>query len=200
MKFLLFKHNFNYMSSDQHKISVPVHRPSLKEKLFFFLSGILTSVPLTLFVGTFTDSLCISLPLFYSQICSIAIFTPFVEEFAKAYPLFYRHGETTRSLFSLGFIVGLGFGFTEFILYVFALNQPILVRLPGIFFHAASTSITAYGIGNHKPLPFYLTAVGLHFVINFSTLFDYGLIIGPAAIVFTYYLSWRLYKRTSETF
>ena len=200
MKFLLFKHNFNYMSSDQHKISVPVHRPSLKEKLFFFLSGILTSVPLTLFVGTFTDSLCISLPLFYSQICSIAIFTPFVEEFAKAYPLFYRHGETTRSLFSLGFIVGLGFGFTEFILYVFALNQPILVRLPGIFFHAASTSITAYGIGNHKPLPFYLIAVGLHFVINFSTLFDYGLIIGPAAIVFTYYLSWRLYKKTSETF
>jgi RsiW-degrading membrane proteinase PrsW (M82 family) len=188
------------MSSDQHRISVSVHRPSLKEKLFFFLSGILTSVPLTLFVGTFTDSLCISLPLFYSQICSIAIFTPFVEEFAKAYPLFYRHGETTRSLFSLGFIVGLGFGFTEFILYVFALNQPILVRLPGIFFHAASTSITAYGIGNHKPLPFYLIAVGLHFVINFSTLFDYGLVIGPAAIAFTYYLSWRLYKKTSETF
>jgi hypothetical protein len=188
-------------ASEENKVSVFVHRPSLQEKLFFLLSGIITSVPLTLFVGTFTDSLCISLPIFYAQICSTVIFTPFVEEFAKAFPLFYRHGETTRSLFSLGFIVGLGFGFTEFLIYVFALGQSILIRLPGIFFHAASTSITAYGIGTHRTLPFYLIAVGLHFAINFAATFpSIWIIVGPTAIAITYYLSWYLYKRTSETF
>ncbi len=188
-------------TSEENKISVSVHRPSIQEKLFFLLSGIITSVPLTLFAGTFTASLCIALPIFYAQICSIAIFTPFVEKFAKAFPLFYRHGETTKSLFSLGFIVGLGFGFTEFLLYVFALDQSIFVRLPGIFFHAASTSITAYGIGTNRPWIFYLTAVGLHFAINFAAIFSsIWIIIGPTAIAITYYLSWYLYKRTSETF
>jgi hypothetical protein len=183
------------------KVSVPVHRPDLNEKLFFLLSGVITSVPLTLFVSNFTDSLCISLPLFYAQICSIVIFTPFVEEFAKAFPLFYRHGETTRSLFSLGFIVGIGFGFTEFLLYVFVLNQPIWIRLPGIFFHAASTSITAYGIGTHRPWRFYLIAVGLHFAINFAAIFTViWIVVGTAALAVTYYLSWYLYKQTSETF
>jgi RsiW-degrading membrane proteinase PrsW (M82 family) len=188
-------------SSEENRISVSVHRPDLKEKLFFLLSGIITSVPLTLFVGTFTDSLCISLPIFYAQLCSIAVFTPFVEEFAKAFPLFYRHGETTRSLFLLGFIVGLGFGFTEFFLYIFALGQSIFVRLPGIFFHAASTSITAYGIGTNRPWLFYLVAVGLHFAINFAALFSsIWIVVGPIAISVTYLLSWRLYKQTSETF
>ena len=110
-----------------------IHKPSFQEKLFFFLSGIITSVPITLFVNMFTDSLCVVLPIFYAQICSIAIFTPFIEEFAKAYPLFYRHGESVRSIFSLGFLVGLGFGFAEFILYVFIYNSPWFVRLPGLF-------------------------------------------------------------------
>lgn len=187
--------------SEENKISVSVHRPSLQEKLFFLLSGILTSVPLTLFLGTFTDSLCVVLPILYAQICSIAIFTPFVEEFAKAFPLFYRHGETTKSLFSLGFIVGIGFGFTEFLLYVFALDQSIFVRLPAIFFHAASTSITAYGIGTNRPLIFYLIAVGLHFIINFVAFFpSLWIIIGPIALSITYFLSWYLYKQTSERF
>lgn len=189
------------VSSEETKISVSVHRPDLREKLFFLLSGIITSVPLTLFAGTFTDSLCITLPMFYAQVCSIVIFTPFVEEFAKAFPLFYRHGETRRSLFVLGFMVGLGFGFTEFLLYVFALEQSILFRLPGIFFHAASTSITAYGIGTNRPWLFYLVAVGLHFAINFAAIVSsLWIMIGPAAIAVTYYLSWYLYRQTSETF
>jgi RsiW-degrading membrane proteinase PrsW (M82 family) len=188
-------------TSEENKISISVHRPNLQEKLFFVLSGIITSVPLTLFASTFTDSLCIALPIFYAQLCSVAIFTPFVEEFAKAFPLFYRHGETTKSIFSLGFLVGLGFGFTEFLLYVFVLEQPILIRLPGIFFHAASTSITAYGIGTNRPWAFYLIAVALHFAINFAALVSsLWIIVGTAAIAVTYYLSWTLYKRTSETF
>jgi RsiW-degrading membrane proteinase PrsW (M82 family) len=186
--------------SKETTVIIPVHRPPMQEQLFFLLSGILTSVPLTLFVGTFTDSLCVPLPMIYAQICSIAIFTPFVEEFAKAFPLFYRHGETTRSLFSLGFIVGLGFGFTEFLLYVFALGQNIFVRLPAIFFHAATTSITAYGIGTNKPWLFYLLAVGLHFAINFAAFFPSSLwiLVGSITISFTYLFSWYLYKRTSN--
>lgn len=99
---------------EENKISVSVYRPGRLKKMFFLLSRIITSVPLALFVGTFTDSLCVALPIFYAQVCSIAILTPFVEDFAKDFPLFYPHGETTKSIFSLAFIVGLGFGFTEF--------------------------------------------------------------------------------------
>ena len=188
-------------ASDDNELSVSVHRPSLQEKLFFLLSGAITSVPLTLFVGTFTDSLCVTLPLIYATICSVAIFTPFVEEFAKVYPLFYRHGETERSLFSLGFLVGLGFGFTEFLLYVVVLRSSLLVRLPGIFFHATSTSITAYGIAKRKTWIFYLVAVGLHFANNFAAIFDpFWFVVGPVAIVVTYLCSWYLYHQTSEKF
>ena len=186
-------------NNQKNSVTVVVHKPDLQEKLFFLLSGIITSIPLTLFVGTFTDSICISLPMFYAEICSVAVFTPFVEEFAKAFPLFYRHGETTRSLFILGFIVGLGFGFAEFILYVFVLDQSVIVRLPAIFFHAATTSITAYGIGTNRPWLFYLIAVGLHFAINFSALLQsFWIIVGPLAISTTYLLSWYLYNRTTE--
>lgn len=186
-------------NNQKNSVTVVVHRPDLQEKLFFLLSGIITSIPLTLFVGTFTDSICIPLPMFYAEICSVAVFTPFVEEFAKAFPLFYRHGETTRSLFILGFIVGLGFGFAEFILYVFVLDQSVIVRLPAIFFHAATTSITAYGIGTNRPWLFYLIAVGLHFAINFSALLQsFWIIVGPVSISTTYLLSWYLYNRTTE--
>jgi RsiW-degrading membrane proteinase PrsW (M82 family) len=118
----------------------------------------------------------------YATICSIAIFTPFIEEFAKAYALFYRHGETGRSIFSLGFLIGLGFGLTEFLLYVIVLEGSFLVRLPGIFFHAASTSITAYGIAKKKYWIFYLVAVALHVSNNITTTFDhFWIVVGPLA-------------------
>ena len=178
--------------------SVFVHRPSLQEKLFFFISGIVMSVPLTLFVNLFTDSLCLALPFFYAQICSIAIFTPFIEEFAKAYPLLYRHGESERSLFLLGFLVGLGFGFTEFLLYVFAYNQPWFIRLPGIFFHASSTSIVAYGIRTGRSLLYYLVAVGLHFAINFAALISSFWVLATIALFIAYYLSWYLNRKSSR--
>lgn len=184
---------------NSNKIAVSPHRLTLDEKIFFLLSGIITSVPLTLFVGTFTDSLCVVLPMGYATICSVAIFTPFVEEFAKAYPLFYRHGETERSLFSLGFLVGLGFGFTEFLLYVIVLQGSLLVRLPGIFFHAASTSITAYGVGKKQAWIFYLLAVALHFSNNIAAIFNpFWIVIGPVTIILTYWCSWYLYQKTSE--
>jgi len=189
-----------------NKTMIPLHRPGLKEKLFFFISGILTSVPFTLFIGRFTDSLCVvwQVPIFYATLCSTAIFAPFVEEFAKAYPLFYRHGETQKSIFTLSFLVGLGFGISEFFIYVLTLGVPIsIIRLPGIFFHAASTSITAYGIATKRPAEFYLIAVVLHFSNNFSALissfYSIGYSIGgTAALLITFFLSWRLYRKTSE--
>jgi hypothetical protein len=178
---------------------VSVHKPSLREKIFFLVSGIITSVPLTLFVNMFTDSLCITLPFLYAQICSIVIFAPIIEEFAKVYPLFYRHGESERSLFVLGFLVGFGFGFAEFLLYVFVYNQLWFVRLPAIFFHAASTSIIAYGIKTNRSWLFYLVAVGLHFIINFVALFPVLWWISSIALFIAYYLSWYFNKKTLES-
>ena len=187
------------VSFRDNKIIIPIHRPSLREYLFFFISGIIISVPFTLFIGRFTESLCVILPIFYATICSVSIFAPFVEEIAKAYPLIYRHGETERSIFTLGFLIGLGFGISEFLLYVLTLGAPIHIRLLGIFFHAASTSITAYGIAKKRTVQFYLIAVVLHFLNNFSALFgSFWIIGGVFAIVMTYFLSWRLYGKTSE--
>jgi len=186
------------MNISKGEKSFSVHRPDLQEKLFFLISGIVTSIPLTLFVNLFADSLCVTLPFFYAQICSIALFTPFIEEFAKAYPLFYRHGESKRSLFVLGFFVGLGFGMAEFVLYVFVYGQPWFARVPGLFFHAASTSIVAYGIRTGRAWMFYLVAVGLHFTINFAALIPSLWVLTTVSFSITYYLSWYLNRKTSE--
>ena len=190
------------------EVSVPVHKPPLKEKLFFLLSGIVSSVPLTLFVNQFADSFLGSLSSFYATLLSAVILSPFIEEFAKAFPLLYRHGETERSIFILGLFVGVGFGLAEFVLYVFVLGVPFVYRLGGIVFHAASTSIIAYGIATRRTALFYLISVVLHFANNFFALVfsmvDLPTLFGPwslgsyAVMVATLYLSLRLYNRTSE--
>lgn len=181
------------------EIAIKLHRPGFRERIFFFASGTIVSVPLTFFIDAFTNNLCVVLPIFYARLCSTILFTPFIEEFAKAYPLFYRHGETERSIFILGFLVGFGFGITEFLLYRFALGVPIHVRLPGLFFHPASTSITAYGIAKKRPPLFYMIATVLHLLNNLFALFNqFWFIGGVAAIAIAYFLSWRLYLRTSE--
>ncbi len=184
-------------NGDNHVVIRP-HRPDIKEKLFFLISGIIVSVPITLFFGTFAERLCVVLPIFYATICAVVIFTPFIEEFAKAFPLFYRHGETERSIFILGFLVGLGFGISEFIVYILVLGAPLIFRIPGIFFHAASASIIAYGIAKKQPVIYYLLAVGLHFLNNFSALFDAGLIGFIIANFAAYYLSFTFYNKTTE--
>jgi RsiW-degrading membrane proteinase PrsW (M82 family) len=189
-------------SSEEHRV-ITLHRPDLREKLFFLISGIIISVPFTLYFGSFTNYFCevSAISIFYVTICTTAIFTPLIEEFAKAYPLFYRHGETERSIFTLGFLVGLGFGLSEFFVYVLALGASIPIRLPGLFFHAASTSITAYGIATHRVVRFYLIAVILHFSNNISALFGpVWFVGGVGAVAIAYFLSWYLYRRTSERF
>ena len=184
----------------QDDLIIRPHRPDLKEKLFFLLSGIIVSIPITLLFGTFTRNFLGVLPSFFASLISIIIFTPFIEEFAKAYPLFYRHGETERSIFILGFLVGLGFGITEFILYVFVLDVPVFVRLPGILFHAASTSIVAYGIAKKQPVRFYLIAVSLHLLNNFSAIIETGDIGVIVANLGAYYLCLRFYMKSTEQF
>jgi len=140
-------------------------------------------------------SFCIDLPIFYAALCSTVILAPLIEEFAKAYPLFYRHGETERSLFKLGL------GVAEFLSYVLVLGAPIPVGLPGMVFHAASTSITVYGITRNKPIRFYMIAVALHFLNNFSALFGILWFIGGiTAISVAYILCFILYRRTTERF
>jgi RsiW-degrading membrane proteinase PrsW (M82 family) len=190
------------------EVVIPVHRPELKEKVFFFVSGMVSSIPLTLFFGQFADALVSSLPPLYALLLSSVIFSPFMEEFAKAFPLLYRHGETEKSIFVLGLLVGLGFGLIEFIIYVFLLGVPFVFRLAGILFHAASTSITAYGIATRRAFMFYLVAVGLHFLNNLWAFVEFAVepealfgvwSIGTYFVMFTTLsLAWRLYNKTSE--
>ena len=195
--------------SSERETVIPIHRPSSNEKLFFLISGMISSVPLTLFISQFTDSLAISaLSPTDALLVSSVIVAPFLEEFAKAFPLFYRHGESQRSIFTLGLLVGLGFGIIEFILYVFLLGVPLIFRIAGVLFHAASTSIIAYGIATRHTLMFYLIAVGLHFSNNLlafaesptdsAVFFGWGS-LGVYLIMFTTLsLSWLLYRRTTE--
>jgi len=187
----------------EQKVTIAVHKPDIKEKIFFFLSGLLVSVPFTLFFSELSDSLCIAMPVLFAQVCSTVIFTPFIEEFAKIFPLFYRHGETEKSILNLGILVGLGFGVTEFVLYVFTLGASFISRVPAVIFHASSAGIAAYGLVKKKPIPFYLIAVAFHLANNLLALFSdsFPFLFIPALIVLvaTYLLAWYLYRRTTET-
>ena len=177
-------------------MTIPLHRPRLQEKLFFLLSGIILSIPQTLVINTVLYPL---VPSDYLGFLSVVLLAPMIEEFSKAFPLFYRHAETERSIFVLGFLVGLGFGIVEFLEYVLIIGAPIALRIPGIFFHAAMTSTIAYGIAKKKALPFYLVAVAFHFSNNFlAEVGNVWYIGGPAIIGGAYLLSWYLYSRTKE--
>jgi len=188
----------------QGECVIKIHKPNVDEKLFFFLCGVITSVPLTLFVAQFADSFIASLDVFSATLISTAVFAPFIEEFAKTFPLFYRHGETERSIFDLALFVGLGFGVVELLTYAFLLGVNPLLRLPGLFFHPASTSITAYGIATKRPASFYLVAVSLHFANNFlavmSTIDPFAGYFSSIIVIITVFTSWRLHSRTRERF
>jgi RsiW-degrading membrane proteinase PrsW (M82 family) len=157
------------------------------------------SVPLTVFIDQYASSLLGGLSQGAAYLILVAVFAPFIEEFSKAFPLFYRHGETQRSIFKLALMVGLGFGVFEFLTYVFVLKVPVVYRLPGILFHPASTSITAYGIATKRPAYFYLIAVGLHFANNFIAVTSpMPITISIIIVLFTVLISWQLQERTKE--
>jgi hypothetical protein len=56
----------------------------------------------------------------------VVVGASFVEELAKVFPLFYRHGETEPSLVTLGLLTGLSFGEAEFVEYVFLTGAPVV--------------------------------------------------------------------------
>lgn len=151
-------------------------------------------MPFALFLAQFYDFL----PLLVSAV----MIAPFIEELAKVFPLFYRHGETERSIVLLGILTGLGFGITEFALYVAIIGVDPLVRLPGIVFHASSAAITAYGIAKKKPLPFYLIAVGLHVLNNFAAVvyadFFLAIFVQLLVVIVAYYLAWHFYHKAAK--
>ena len=186
----------------QEEVVIKLHKPDAREMIFFFLCGVIISVPLTLFIYQYTDTLLVGLNVFTAALISRAVFAPLIEVFAKAYPLFYRHGETQRSIISLAILVGLGFGVVELITYVTVLNVPLIYRLPGLFFHPASTAITAYGIATKRPLPYYLIAVFFHFANNYLSVTLTGtsleLLASTLVVSMTVFLAFQLRNKTKE--
>lgn len=171
---------------------IPLHKPSLKELAFFFASGILVSIPFAYFFENLV-------PAELSAALFVILLAPFIEELAKVFPLFYRHGETERSIVTLGLLIGLGFGIAEFAEYVIFLGVPPIARLPGIVFHASSATITAYGIAKKNPIPYYLMAVLLHVANNFFALTGdvFSLFGALLVLIIVYLLAWRYYHRAS---
>ena len=177
---------------------IPIHKPKTTEMLFFFSCGVIMSVPISLFITSLANSLIV----FPSSLLSTVVFAPLFEEFSKVFPLFYRHGETQRSILNLAVMVGLGFGVVELFTYVFLVGTPVVFRLPGLFFHPASTAIAAYGIATKRPLIFYALAVALHFGNNFLVVLSVTnpLPFSASIIVLgaTVWLAWIFYHRTTE--
>ena len=185
----------------QGECVIRLHKPDASEFMFFLLCGVITSVPLTLFFAQFANSFLSGFDVVFATLLSTAVFAPFIEEFSKAFPLFYRHGETERSILNLALFVGLGFGVVELLTYVLLIGVNPISRLPGIFFHPASTAITAYGIATKRPLPFYLVAVTLHFTNNYLALTNpFSIQFSSIIVAVTVFISWRLHSRTREKF
>ena len=93
---------------------------------------------------------------------------------------------------TLGVLIGLGFGISEFFLYVVFLHVPPIVRIPGVIFHASSASITAYGIAKKNPLPYYLISVALHAANNFFAIDKHsrlGVFVELLVVIVAYLLS-----------
>lgn len=176
----------------QRQCVIPLHKPSKKEYAFFFASGILVSIPF----AAFFEALY---PTQFSVALLVIVLAPFIEELAKVFPLFYRHGETERSIVTLGIFIGLGFGVAEFFEYVFLVGVSPVARIPGVIFHASSATITAYGIAKKNPLPYYLLSVSLHIANNFFAFT--GSFIGVFAelliLITVYLLAWRYYHLAS---
>jgi RsiW-degrading membrane proteinase PrsW (M82 family) len=167
--------------------------------MFFFLaSGVIASIPMALFFEESTSPLSHFLPSIEAEVLVIAVLAPLIEEFAKAYPLFYRHGESQKSLWTMGLLVGFGFGIVEFFEYVLLLGVSPWVRLPGIFFHAALTSTVAYGIAAKRSALFYLLAVFLHASVNFLAVSDGPVLIYSILLGTAYALAFIFYTKSSD--
>jgi len=178
---------------NERQCVIPIHKPSLTELIFFFICGLLVSFPNALVFEQFASFLP------YALVAIVV--APFVEEFAKVLPIFYRHGETERSLVTIGVLIGLGFGICELFIYVFVAHVPLIDRIPGVIFHASSASITAYGIAKKNPLPYYLTSVALHMANNsfaYVTIANFGVLPELLIVGIALYLASLFYSRASD--
>jgi RsiW-degrading membrane proteinase PrsW (M82 family) len=177
---------------EQPRCVIPIHKPTFKEFAFFFSSGVLVSIPFTMFFANIYN--------FLPEALVIIVLAPFIEELGKVFPLFYRHGETERSYIILGLLIGLGFGISEFVLYVAVYDVPFYARIPGIIFHASSAAITAYGIAKKKPLPYFLIAISLHVGNNYFAVSNsvFSLIGQVLILVTVYLLAYRYYHLASK--
>jgi len=109
--------------------------------------------------------------------------------------LFRRRAESPETLILFGFLIGLGFGVSEFLIYVFLAKVPVLVRLPGLFFHGASTAIATMGLVKNNISKYYLIAVILHSIVNlFAELGKVYIIGGLGSVILTYILSYNFYR------
>jgi RsiW-degrading membrane proteinase PrsW (M82 family) len=178
---------------------IPIHKPKTMELLFFFLCGIITSIPTTFLANALVDPLLVGYDQLTATLLSLAFFTPFIEEFSKIFPLYYRHGETQRSILNLAIMVGLGFAIVELLEYVLLFGTPVIYRIPGLFFHPATTAISAYGIATKRPVRFYLLAVALHFSANFlGAVNPFPFSVSFLVVALAVYLAYRFYGKTKE--
>jgi RsiW-degrading membrane proteinase PrsW (M82 family) len=178
---------------------IPIHRPKPTEMIFFFTCGIIMSVSITFFIRALLDPSLSGLAAPWPAVISLVLFAPFIEEFSKIFPLYYRHGETQRSILNLAIMVGLGFATVELLEYVLFLGTPIVYRLPGLFFHPSNAAISAYGIATKRPVPFYFLAVSLHFGANFFGLVNpLPLSLSILVVGLTVFLAYTFYGRTKE--
>lgn len=180
--------------------TIPIHKPKNSEMAFFFACGIVMSIPLTIVTASLADTLLTGLDTLSATLISTAFFAPFIEEFSKVLPLYYRHGETQRSILNLAIMVGLAFGIVELLEYVFLFGTPVVFRLPGLLFHPSSTAVAAYGIATKRPVPFYALAVALHFSANFlAVIYPFPFSASILIVALAVYLGWTFYGRTKET-
>jgi len=177
-----------------------VHRPSTAEYLYYFSQGLVISVAMTFFFENLARQIVND--YFSTQMAGFILIVgaaPLIEEYFKIYPLFSRHAETARSLIKLGFFSGLGFGLAEFFVYVFLAGAPVVIRLPGLLFHAASTSITATGLSKNQFTQYYILAVVLHAINNFfAELGDLWFVGGLATVLLAYIISYRDYSAAED--
>jgi len=66
---------------EKGEVVIKLHKPDASEMLFFFLCGVIISIPLTLFIYQYTDSLLVGFDSFTVALISRACFAPFIEEF-----------------------------------------------------------------------------------------------------------------------
>lgn len=170
---------------------------NMNNYLSFFIQGLIGSAILTLIFESLARSFLVD--FFRTEVAGfilLVIVAPIVEEYFKIYPLLRRKNENKASIIIYGFFIGLGFGLSEFFIYVFVANVPFLIRLPGLFFHAASASIAANGIVRGDLMKYYLIAVFLHAMVNFfAELGEVWILGGLGSVIITYILAYYYYKQ-----